>query len=245
MEEGRQLEEFFVGTAAFNESWVPQVQSTEPQLINTDKIDVSNTLLFANTATTYDSFQQNYNIAPTVSRRQAILNTAITNFDSAVQGSLNTAQQERFDTFKRDIQATTQRVENIATYLNDEIRIRQLSPPDSSTSAAAQRAEQMKHPDKQASYYEQPWFLLNRPLRAPWLYTLLALSVLILLVSIGIFMRMAHIEFDIKFPTSEGPGMFSGLFDSFSTMSPMMYFITVGGGLVVGGVAAYFIAKYT
>lgn len=109
------------------------------------------------------------------------------------------------------------------------------------SSVSEQRYKESAHPDQNVSFYTSK-FPLTRALSPPWLYALMFISTVITILSIGVFLRFANVEFEIKLPASSGG---SGLLDMYSSISPGMYTVLVGGGIVVGAGIAYGISKYS
>ncbi len=70
------------------------------------------------------------------------------------------------------------------------------------TSESKARLDFIKDSDKNISYYEG-WFPLFRPMKEVTLFGLFATSLLLLLLAIGIFLRLAGVDLDIKFPGLE------------------------------------------
>jgi hypothetical protein len=157
------------------------------------------------------------------------------------------ATMSNYTGFITKMDAEIQKLTNINDSLQEGIQAsRKPSGESIERDVAHLRNEQVKHPDQHVSYYEHTLFPLNRPLTATWLYILMFVSTFLVIVSILIFLRIAHIEVDIKFPftESEGGGGVGQFLDIFSTISPSAYVIIIGGGALVGGGIAYAIAKY-
>ena len=91
------------------------------------------------------------------------------------------------------------------------------------------RLESVKDPETKVSYYEG-WFPLFRPMSEPALFGIFITSVVLLLLSIGVFLRMSGIQFSIALPT-----LFIGG-EGLDTKKYMYIGLGVGG---VAGVSIY------
>jgi hypothetical protein len=62
------------------------------------------------------------------------------------------------------------------------------------------RLESVKDPETKVSYYEG-WFPLIRPMSEPALFGIFITAVFLLILSVGVFLRMSGIQFNISLPT--------------------------------------------
>jgi hypothetical protein len=88
--------------------------------------------------------------------------------------------------------------------------LRETSIPDTSeyvtqlndTSESKVRLDAIRDMDTNVSYYEG-WFPLFRPMKEVTLFGLFASSIFLLLLGIAVFLHLAGVDLDIKFPTIE------------------------------------------
>lgn len=135
-------------------------------------------------------------------------------------------------------------------YLNDIlVAIQQTGAEPNSTdektakqkvAISEQRYEESAHPDRDVNFYQSN-FPLTRALKAPWLYALMFISTVITILSIGIFLRFANVELELKLPLGEGG---SGFLTSYANIDSRTYMFLVGGGIAVGGIVAYLVYRY-
>jgi hypothetical protein len=86
--------------------------------------------------------------------------------------------------------------------------LRETTTPDTSeyvsqlndTSESKVRLDSIKNMDTEISYYEG-WFPLFRPMKEVTLFALFATSILLILLGIAIFLHLAGVDLDIKFPS--------------------------------------------
>jgi hypothetical protein len=91
----------------------------------------------------------------------------------------------------------------VKSCLNEDksVNLDTLASQRESTDEAKLRVEAMKHPEQHVSYYEG-WFPLFRPMSETGLFAIFGTALFLLLVSVGIFLRMAGIELNISLPPS-------------------------------------------
>ena len=101
-----------------------------------------------------------------------------------------------------------------------------------------ERLEFIKAPEEHVSYYAG-WFPLFRPMKPTVLFWLFGISLALLIVSILLFLRVGGVEIHITLPAMNmGLSGLSGM--SGISTSYMNYLMVGSGGLVVGGIIAYF-----
>jgi len=107
-----------------------------------------------------------------------------------------------------------------------------------------ERLEFIKAPEEQVSYYAG-WFPLFRPMKPTVLFWLFGISLALLILSILLFLRVGGFEIHITLPAMNmglsGMSGLSGLSAMSGISTSYMNYLMVGsGGLVVGGIIAYF-----
>lgn len=111
------------------------------------------------------------------------------------------------------------------------------------TETAKLRLESIQSPEEKVSYYEG-WFPLNRPLNDVSLFVLFSLSILFLLISVSVFLRMGGVEFNFL---AQPTGGFAAFLAQFGFMLetyrlPILY--GLGTGALIGSVGMYLYTKY-
>jgi uncharacterized integral membrane protein len=104
-----------------------------------------------------------------------------------------------------------------------------------------ERYESSIKQEEHVSYYEG-WFPLFRPMKESMLFWIFGGSLIFILLSIFLFLRMGGVEVQVLFPTKEAPMQYSvssqGSSSAFASYSGPIY-----AGLLVGGVLSYFAYK--
>lgn len=121
------------------------------------------------------------------------------------QGTSITLPQE-IDEYLKKLETTQLPVLNLV-----DACVKDLSSPDfnklqeqkEQTSESKLRMESIRNPERHVSYYES-WFPLFRPMSEVALFGIFGVGLLFLLLSTGIFLRIAGVNFQILFPYSTG-----------------------------------------
>jgi hypothetical protein len=191
----------------FLQSWKLRDSGTDLSLILSD--------LKKNLSNFYDSLVSNTN------DQRANLDMSATN-NSAIQTYLNKLELEQIPVLKL-----------VDSCMRDSITpdYNELKKQKELTDESKLRLESVKDPETKVSYYEG-WFPLFRPMSEPALFGIFIAAVLLLLLSIGVFLRMSGIQFSIALPT---------LFAGGESMDTKKYmYIGLGVGAVAGiGIYGY------
>ncbi len=163
---------------------------------------------------TLSNFLQNYKIydaSNDPSQRQNDMKTNLSLFRDGIMGSsIDQLQTIPPSPSLTAIQSYLQKVQTNQIPVLRQVNqcLQETTVPDAqelieqrnSTSESKARLDAIKNSDNEVSYYEG-WFPLFRPMTESSLFGLFAASMLLLLVSTAIFLKMAGITLDIKFPS--------------------------------------------
>uniref|UniRef100_A0A6C0DQA7 Uncharacterized protein n=1 Tax=viral metagenome TaxID=1070528 RepID=A0A6C0DQA7_9ZZZZ len=104
-----------------------------------------------------------------------------------------------------------------------------------------ERYESSIKQEEHVSYYEG-WFPLFRPMKESMLFWIFGGSLIFILLSIFLFLRMGGVEVQVLFPTKEAPMQYTVSSQGTST-GLASYSGPIYAGLLVGGVLSYFAYK--
>lgn len=110
----------------------------------------------------------------------------------------------------------------------------QLNQKKKDLDEAKTRYEAIKDPEQKVGYYEG-WFPIFRPMKESSLFGIFGAGLFLLLISIFMFLNMNGVSVSVELPVAGGFEL-----PDFSMAGPWAI-----GGLVVGGVGAYLLYKYT
>jgi hypothetical protein len=255
--ETKALQEFFADissssdlTSAFN---VNEFSQLNPSDFNIGRIETLYSLAYNQANSTNqsikDALSQDLYFVSTLTKFSTQTSTLIGHLSLVSTPTTNTLIPE-YTTNYTAIQLRADAELAKAQWLGEVITAIQARPvvqtPDTelATTLSEQRYKESAHPDQQNVSFYTSIFPLTRALTAPWLYALMFVSTVITILSIGVFLRFANVEFEIKLPSSGSSGS-DGLLGMFSSISPTMYTALVGGGIVVGAGIAYAISRYS
>ena len=111
------------------------------------------------------------------------------------------------------------------------------------TETATLRLESIQSPEEKVSSYEG-WFPLNRPLTDTSLFVLFSLSILFLLLSVSVFLRMGGVEFNFLVEPTGGGAAFLAQFGFMLETYRLPILYGLATGTVIGSVGMYLYTKY-
>lgn len=115
-----------------------------------------------------------------------------------------------------------------------DVTLTELNQKKKDLDEAKTRYEAIKDPEQKVGYYEG-WFPIFRPMRESSLFGVFGAGLFLLLISIFMFLNMNGVSVSVELPVAGGFEL-----PDFSMAGPWAI-----GGLVVGGVGAYLLYKYT
>ena len=150
--------------------------------------------------------------------------------------SLSSSEETTYTTMKTGIEMQRSFLVNVKDIL-DTSPASNVSEERVGLETSDTRSDQARHPDHGVGFYEgSRVFPMTRPMSAIWLCSILAISMFFILLALGIFLRFAHIEIDIKTPF--GGGVASTV-AAIGDTPPIQYTTVIGGAAAVGIVGAY------
>jgi hypothetical protein len=113
-----------------------------------------------------------------------------------------------------------------------ETKLNTYNEQKESTSESKERYEALKHPELKVGYYEG-WFPIFRPMTETSLFALFSIACFFILFSLGFFLRMSGVEFNIQIPFFTES---TSSFDLSSINLPMIGGLAVGIGGIIAAV---------
>lgn len=150
--------------------------------------------------------------------------------------TLNSSEEEKYTTMKNKIENNKLLLVNVLDILNEQ-NVSKISEERIDLETSETRSDQARHPDRGVGFYEgSRFFPMTRPMSAIWLCCIMAISMFFILLALGIFLRFAHIEIDIKTPFGGGAG---SALSAIGDTPPIQYTTVIGGAALVGILGAY------
>jgi len=149
---------------------------------------------------------------------------------------LNSSEEEKYTTMKSKIETNKLLLLNVLDILNEQ-DVSKIPDERVDLETSETRSDQARHPDRSVGFYEgSRMFPITRPISAIWLCCIMAISMFFILLGLGIFLRFAHIEIDIKTPFGGGAG---STLSAIGDTPPIQYTSVIGGAALFGILGAY------
>ena len=214
--------------------------NTLPLASDTTPVTCASILAAANTSTPA-AFLQLYSVPAITNSLQAFKTSLTSNVDQ-LQVITDTAGLAAIQTYLQSIDTVQLPILHLAQSCtgeaNVDISMESANEAKEKLTTSMERLEFIQNPEEHVSYYEG-WFPLFRPMVRTVLFILFGLSLLLLLLSIALFLRMNGIELQFILPSSSSFGSVGAMgTEGFSI--PSSYTYAVGAGTVVGGILGYY-----
>jgi hypothetical protein len=149
---------------------------------------------------------------------------------------LSSLEDKKFTTMKKLIETQGSFLVNVKDIL-DTSPASKVSEERVDLETSDTRSDQARHPDHGVGFYEgSRFFPMTRPMSAIWLCCIMAISMFFILLALGIFLRFAHIEIDIKTPFGGGA---ASTLSAIGDTPPKQYTAVIGGAAAAGILGAY------